>query len=196
MQLVLFSQSTLKVVAFQANINRYMTLSTARSILQAFNFSLISIGLRKLLILGVCFRQTLLSVQKLIIWLLQLILSISSVLGIDQMFTLIQLISLGVKLLIIRIANVPFWIARILGYIQLLSQRSLPDLKQNGFLPILFLLLRLTLMRSLILHYMLQVSQIGQVSKALTTSSTSPSSLKFVDKNNSSELTLSSLRSA
>jgi len=78
----------------------------------------------------------------------------------------------GVKLLIIRIANVPFWIAHILGYIQLLSQRSLPDLKQNGFLPILFLLLRLTLMRSLILHYMLQLFQVCQVPQEFSTLST------------------------
>lgn len=174
-------------VVFRLSTNRYMTLSTARSILQAFNYSSTSTGWKRLLIHGVWFRQTLFSIQKLIIWLLQLYQWIYTVRGIDQTFMLIPRTLLGIKLLIIRIANVPFWIAHILGYILRQSLLNQQVRRQNGFLPILFLLLRLTLMRSLILHYMLQVIQFWQIPQELSTLSTSRSSLKFVDKNSSSD---------
>jgi len=124
----------LKVV-FQTNINRYLTLSTARSILQAFNYSSTSTESKRLLILFVFISRVKTRLQQLTIAFIQVFLSISSVLGIDQMFTLIPRIFLGVKLLIIRIANVPFWIAHILGYIlrQLLLNQQAQ--RQSGSQP-------------------------------------------------------------
>jgi len=128
------SQSTLKVV-FRANINRYMTLSTARSILQAFNYSSTSTESKRLFILYVFSSRMQRWIQQLTITLLQVILPSSSVLGIDQTFTLIPRTLFGVKLLIIRIANVPFWIAHILGYILRQSLLNQQAQRQSGSQP-------------------------------------------------------------